>query len=70
MIDYGKTIYDILTDAFTGQTGYTVSIYPLVLPENTALPAIVWRRQFNCEYTKDWRVSNNINIDITILTLN
>jgi hypothetical protein len=67
MIDFGKTIYNLLSSA-SGVTGYTQAIYPLVIPENTALPAIVYKRYFDNEYTKDYFAGSNVTIELTVLT--
>ena len=67
MIDFGKTIYSLLSTS-TGVTGYTQAIYPLVIPENTNLPAIVYKRSYDNEYSKDYRVGSTINLELTILS--
>lgn len=67
MITTGKKIYSILSQS-AGVTDLVSSrIYPLVLPENTSLPAIVYERSFTNVYTKDYRAGSESVINITIL---
>jgi hypothetical protein len=67
MIDINKTIYYILMNDST-LTGLTTSIFPLIIPENTALPCIVYERQANVNYTKFGTVDFDNTIDITVLS--
>ena len=61
MLDIGKIVYKTLADN-------SIESYPIVLPENTALPAVIYERSFSSDDTKDGRgVDNNI-IDIYILS--
>ena len=67
MIDFGKTIYSILSGN-TGVTTYTQSIYPLVIPENTVLPAIVYKRSYDNEYSKDYYAGSTVAIELSVLS--
>jgi len=52
MIDISKAIYYLL--AHSSVTGYTgTRIYPLVMPENTPFPMVIFERRTNPEYSKD-----------------
>jgi len=61
MIEIGKIINKVLIDN-------DLVCYPIVAPENTALPVIVYERTFDAEQTKDGRSIDNNSIDIYILS--
>lgn len=68
MINIGKAIYSIVT----GSTGITSiignKIFPIVIPEKTDLPVIVYERNCSTEYTRDGIAVYSTNIDFTILS--
>ena len=68
MINIGKAIYTLLSSN-TSLTNIVSAnkIQPLVLAENTILPAIVYERNFTTEGNKDSYTSTN-TIDITTLS--
>lgn len=61
MIDIGKIIFKVLNDN-------DIVSYPVIAPENSALPLVIYERYFNADDTKDGRGMNNSTIDIYILT--
>ncbi len=68
MIKIGKVIYSLLTSS--GSTvGEMVNnrIYPLIVPENTPMPCIIYERTFSNENNKDSYTSTS-SIDVTILS--
>ena len=67
MITIGQTIYTLLTGntAITGYTG--LNIYPLIVPENTPLPLIVYERRSTNDASKDANALNNVDVDVMIL---
>lgn len=67
MIKIGKVIYNLLSNDLTVKGLIDDKIYPLVIPENTVLPVVVYERNFNIEYNSTNLVSTS-TIDITILT--
>lgn len=66
MIQIGKAIYNILSSD-SNITGYTTSIYPLVIPKEIALPVIVYERRTDPETTKDNNTLYNTIVDVTVL---
>jgi len=67
MIKTGKVIYDLLSASTTLAGIVGTNIFPLVMPEDTPLPAVVYSRLFENQYTKDGIA--NSNSAITILTI-
>ena len=61
MITIGKIIYNTLTTA-------GVKAFPIVAPEQTTLPFVVFERSFTAEYTKDGRAYNDNTVSIYILS--
>lgn len=61
MLDIGKIVYKILKDN-------SIESYPIVLPEQTALPAVIYERSFSADDTKDGRGINNNTIDIYVMS--
>lgn len=61
MLDIGKIVYKILKDN-------DKESYPIVVPENTSLPVIVYERSFSADDTKDGRCIDNNIIDIYVLS--
>jgi len=70
MINLGKAIYTILSGNTTVYSYVNNKIFPLVIPEKTILPCIVYERNSNCEYTRDGSGIYNSSLDITILSNN
>jgi len=60
-IEIGKIINKTLVDA-------GLNCFPIVAPENSPLPLIIYERSFNADYTKDGRSFDTNNIDIYILS--
>jgi hypothetical protein len=68
MINFGDSLYSILTGS-TELTPYVDDkIYPLVAPENTALPFITYEYQGQNEYSKIGLVGSDISTDIFIFS--
>lgn len=67
MIKTGKVIYNLLStnSGITAKVG--TRIYPIVMPENTVLPAIVYERSYINSYNRDGFISTT-EIDVTVLT--
>lgn len=61
MIDIGKIVYKTLKDN-------NIESYPIVLPENTALPAVIYERSFSINNTKDGRGIDNNSVDVYIMS--
>jgi hypothetical protein len=53
MIDVSKVIYYLLANNTTITNYIGTRIFPLVLPENSNFPLVVYERRTNPEYTKD-----------------
>lgn len=68
MIDFGKTIYSIITAGIP--SGTTVNVYPLVAPEGSELPLVIFKRSFSNNYNKDYFTGSDLSIEVAILTLN
>lgn len=68
MIQLGKAIYSILSNnsAIAGYVG--TKIFPVIIPQETTLPIIVYERSGNANYTRDGISTNDSNLDITILS--
>lgn len=67
-IKIGAAVYSILSSNAT-ITGYIGNkIFPLVIPENTLLPCIVYERNSDVEYTRDGAGISTSVIDITCLS--
>lgn len=60
MVDIGKVIYKVLDTA-------GITSYPVVAPENTTLPVVIYERTFTTMYTKDSRVIDTNTVDIYVL---
>jgi hypothetical protein len=70
MIQFGKAIYSILTGS-TGVTKYVNSnIFPLVIPENTTLPCIVYQKAMQTENSKDGFYLSDFQVSISIISEN
>jgi len=72
MITTGKQIYDLLkaSEVLVALVGLDrkgqVKIYPLIAPENTTAPYIIYSRSFNNQNTKDGLAYSDSSIDITV----
>lgn len=53
MIDVSKVIYYLLANNTTITNYIGTRIFPLVLPENSNFPLVVYERRTNPDYTKD-----------------
>jgi hypothetical protein len=67
-IKVGKALYAILTGSTAVKNVVASKIYPIVIPENTSLPVIVYERSGDVEYTRDGSGFFNDVVDITILS--
>jgi len=70
MITTGKTIFTILSTNAAIITLVGTKIFPLVVPEDTLLPCIVYERSFDNQYTKDGLASSDSTINITVISEN
>lgn len=70
MITTGKSIYSILTANASITALVGTKIYPLVIPEGTTLPCIVYERSYENKYTKDGLAYSNSTVNITIISDN
>ena len=61
MIQVGKIINSALQ-------AISLTCYPIVAPENTEFPFILYERTFNSEYTKDGRAIDTGNIEIKVIS--
>lgn len=69
MIKTGKVIYNLLSSN-TGLTSTIgTKIFPLVLSENTELPAITYERTYTNEFNRDSFISTS-TFDLNILSEN
>jgi hypothetical protein len=68
MINLNKAIYSLLS-TYSAVTQYVTSgnIQPLILSENTTLPAIVYTRSSDFSGTKDSRNMATSDVNITVL---
>lgn len=67
MINISKAIYYLLANSsVTGHTG--TRIYPIVMPENTPYPMVVYERRTNPEYSKDDAVLKLTTGIITVIS--
>ncbi len=67
MINISKAIYYLLVNSSV--TGYTgTRIYPIVMPENTPFPMVVYERRTNPEYSKDDAVLKLTTGIITVIS--
>ena len=69
-ISVGRAIYYILSNNTAVKNLIGTKIYPLVLPELTPLPAIVYERNSDLEYSLDGAGISTSAVDITILSEN
>lgn len=69
MITTGKEIYNILSSDTEVNRLVGEKIYPLIIPEGTKLPCIVYQRNYSNTYSKDGLANSESNVDITIISL-
>lgn len=67
MIDFNSTVYNILTGA-TGVTELTTNFYPIVIPENANLPAVVYERSFTNSWNKDGLSGSIIDLKVIVIS--
>lgn len=70
MITLGKAIYTILSGSTAVRSYVNTKIYPIIIPENTVLPCIVYERNSNVDYSRDGADLFTSVVDITILSNN
>ncbi len=68
MISIGKGIYSILTGSTSVTNLVSTNIFPLVGPEKISLPCVIYERQSDPEYTKDFNSGYNCNVYLTIIS--
>lgn len=68
MIKTGKNIYDLLKNNPSINALVGDKIFPLVIPEGTILPCVVYSREFENTNTKDFLASSESFFTITILS--
>lgn len=61
MIDIGKVIFKVLDEN-------SIVSYPIVAPEGSTLPLVIYERSFSADDTKDGRGITNNYIDIYVLS--
>lgn len=69
-ITIGKSIFSILSGNTEVNNYVGIKIYPLVIPELTLLPCIVYERTSDIEYTRDGAGVSTSIVDVTILSEN
>lgn len=70
MITIGKILYSLLSGSTALTTKVGTRIYPLIVPQNTPSPLIVYERGGYIEYDKDGRNINRVDVVINIITDN
>jgi hypothetical protein len=68
MISLGKAIYTILSGSTTVNNYVSNKIFPIIAPENTSLPMIIFERSSNLDYSKDGINKYTNNVDIYVLS--
>lgn len=66
-INLNNAIYTLLTENASLKLVVGTKIFPLIIPENTILPAVVIERDFLREYNND-SYNDDSNVEITILS--
>jgi len=69
MITTGKEIYSLLISSEDVTDLVGDKIYPLIIPEGTSLPCVVYQRNYENKYTKDGLGTSDSNIDISVIAL-
>lgn len=69
MITTGKKIYELLkaNQELTQLVGSR--IYPLIIPEGTVFPCVIYERLFSNNYSKDYLTGSTTIVNITIIAL-
>jgi len=68
MIKIGQAVYYLLTGDTSVSSYVGTKIFPLVIPENTETPVIVYERRGDPEYNKDSVAMYNTLVYITIIS--
>jgi len=68
MITTGKVIYTVLSTNAAVVALVGTKIFPLVIPEKTTLPCIVYERSFANDNTKDGLVGSDSTINLTVIS--
>lgn len=68
MISIGKGIYAILTGNTSVTNLVSTSIFPLITPEKVNLPCIIYERQSDPEYTKDFNSGYECQVYLTVIS--
>lgn len=68
MISTGKVIYDLLSASTELAALVGTNIYPLLAPEDTPLPFVVYERLFINQNTKDGLATSKSNITILCIS--
>lgn len=67
MIDYNSTIYSILSGS-TDVTNLTTNFYPIIIPENANLPAIIYERSYTNSWNKDYLSGSIVDIKVLVVS--
>jgi hypothetical protein len=67
MITIGKAIYSILSTNTGVTTLVSTNIFPLITPEITNLPCVIYERQGNDESTKDGHGTYDSQLYLTVI---
>lgn len=67
MIKLNKAIYTLLSGSTSLVALVGTNIFPVIIPENTVMPCLVYDRTFSVQYTKDYNVGSISTVNITIL---
>lgn len=63
MVEINKVIYKVLTDA-------GLKAYPIVAPENTPLPFVVYERSLAQNVVQAGKITNDVTVTIYVLSEN
>lgn len=68
-LEIGKAIYSILSSDTSVKSYVGDNIYPIIIPEKSTLPCIIYERNSDMEYTRDGIGISNSIINVTILAI-
>ena len=69
LFDFGSILRTLLTEDETVASYLGTKVFPLVAPEKTTFPFLVYQRSSGYgEYNKDYLTSYTVNIDILIFS--
>jgi hypothetical protein len=68
MITIGSIIYNTLSTNSAISAAVGTRIFPIIMPEETPLPAIVYDRSFSVQHSKDLAFLTDSTVNITILS--